>query len=65
MQRGNAAALQPSKAATDAAYDACAALLLRRLAEADAPPLADAPALAAARRAPAAGGSPAEAAAAA
>ena len=59
VQRGNAAALQPSKAATDAAYDACAALLLRRLA------LADAPALAAARRAPAAGGSPGEAVAAA
>ena len=51
-QRGNVAALQPSKAATDEAYDACAALLLRRLAAADGSPVA------AVRRAPAAGGSP-------
>ena len=58
-QRGNAAALQPSKAATDEAYDACAALLLRRLAAADSPPVA------AALRAPAAGGLPVAAAAAA
>jgi hypothetical protein len=51
-QRGNVAALQPSKVATDEAYDACAALLLRRLAAADGSPVA------AVRRAPAAGGSP-------
>jgi len=44
--------VQPSKAATDEAYDACAALLLRRLAAADGSPVA------AVRRAPAAGGSP-------
>ena len=56
-QRGNAAVLQPSKAATDEAYDTCAALLLRRLAAADSPPVA------AALRAPAAKGSPVAAAA--
>ena len=33
--RGNSGALQPTKAATDAEYEACAALLLRSLAEAD------------------------------
>ena len=55
-RRGNAAAIQPSKAATDEAYDACAALLLRRLAAADGSSLA------AAAAAPGADGLPATAA---